>query len=70
MIHFQDLRTANLTRFQDFGDKYPYNPNDWGLTEWAVAIAGEAGELCNLKFTHITPQTPSPPPSIENTSPD
>ena len=48
MISFDNLRTANLNRFNDFGDKYPYNPNSWGLTEWAVAIAGEAGEMCNL----------------------
>lgn len=41
---FDDLRIANLTR----NDRWmPQGIAQWSINEWAVAMAGEAGEICN-----------------------
>lgn len=48
---FDDLRHANLTRLPDFGHYYSGGTSDinsWSPTDWACALAGEVGELCNL----------------------
>lgn len=38
------LRKANLARCPEFGHRI----DDWYPIEWACAVAGECGELCNL----------------------
>lgn len=47
-LDFDELRIANLKRLPHF----PHMPNegedDWSLQDWAVAAAGEMGEMCNL----------------------
>lgn len=40
----QQLREANTDRVEAFG----HTLNGWSLTDWACAVAGETGELCNL----------------------
>lgn len=41
----QQLKEANQQRIKSFGhDKI----DDWSLSEWGCAIAGETGELCNV----------------------
>lgn len=43
-LSFQDLRGANNMR-----NDMSYNQcGEWTETDWAVAIAGECGEMCNL----------------------
>lgn len=42
-LTFDDLRIVNVTRCERF-----FHPlNDWTPAEWACAVAGEAGEVCN-----------------------
>jgi NTP pyrophosphatase (non-canonical NTP hydrolase) len=43
-MNLRDLRKKNLQRCEE--SFYPLN--DWSLTDWATAVAGETGELCNL----------------------
>jgi NTP pyrophosphatase (non-canonical NTP hydrolase) len=44
MISFADLALANLTR----NDRWmPNGIAQWSISQWAVAMAGEAGEVCN-----------------------
>ena len=44
VITFDDLRIANSTR----NDRWvPLGIAQWSISEWAVAMAGEAGEICN-----------------------
>lgn len=41
----EELRAINPTRCKEgFG----LNVTDWSLTDWACALAGEVGELCNF----------------------
>jgi NTP pyrophosphatase (non-canonical NTP hydrolase) len=43
-LSFDDLRTANTERCeQSF-----HGVDEWSPTDWAAALAGEAGEACNL----------------------
>lgn len=42
-LTFDALRTANSRRCPRFG----HTIKDWTLTDWATAVAGEVGELCN-----------------------
>lgn len=42
-LTFIELRNANLSRVQDW-----HGLSDWSIMEWACAMAGEAGELCNV----------------------
>lgn len=44
-LTFDELRTANLTRCARW---HPGGIEDWDLADWAVAMAGEAGEVCNV----------------------
>jgi NTP pyrophosphatase (non-canonical NTP hydrolase) len=45
----RQLKIANNERCSAFGHEL----NDWSLTDWGCALAGEAGELCNvLKKIH------------------
>lgn len=39
---FEQLREVNMTRCQRWHD-----PESWSLSDWGVAMAGEAGEVCN-----------------------
>lgn len=38
------LRDRNLTRCARFG----HQVDEWSETDWACAVAGEVGEMCNL----------------------
>lgn len=43
-VSFEDLRQENVNRCNE-----SYHPLfDWSPTDWACAMAGECGELCNL----------------------
>ena len=43
-LTFDDLRTTNVRRCED-----AFQPLDtWSPTDWACAMAGEAGEACNV----------------------
>lgn len=45
-ITFADLRAANLSRVRKWhGWK---GVHSWDLNKWAIAMVGEAGELCNV----------------------
>ncbi len=44
MLRFDDLKRANLSR----GTRWHKGGLDeWSVAQWAVAMAGEAGEVCN-----------------------
>jgi NTP pyrophosphatase (non-canonical NTP hydrolase) len=43
-VTFNDLRQANETRCEGAFHAI----NDWSPADWAVAMAGECGEACNL----------------------
>lgn len=52
-LTFQILRLANATRLPLFKNSkgelaHDTTGSDWSLLEWGGAMAGEAGELCNL----------------------
>jgi NTP pyrophosphatase (non-canonical NTP hydrolase) len=42
-LSFDELREANVTRCEQVFHAL----NDWTPTDWACAMAGEAGEACN-----------------------
>ncbi|HEX9768481.1 MAG TPA: MazG-like family protein [Kiloniellales bacterium] len=44
-LTFSDLRRANLARVKRW---HPGGLADWSLADWACAMAGEAGEACNV----------------------
>lgn len=46
MIGFDELRRANVLRATR--EIFGHSLEDWSPVEWAVAIAGETGEMCNL----------------------
>ncbi len=41
-MNFADLREANWCRAQQ-----SYKLDDWSVSDWACALAGEAGEVCD-----------------------
>jgi len=43
-FRFSQLREANVARCE----KHFHKLNDWTATDWACALAGEVGELCNF----------------------
>lgn len=43
-LTFAELREANVARCNDVFHKF----EDWSHADWAVALTGEVGELCNL----------------------
>ncbi|MCH8197438.1 MAG: MazG-like family protein [Proteobacteria bacterium] len=45
-LTFRALRHANLGRLKFWG--YDNGIDDWSLSDWAVATAGELGEACNI----------------------
>lgn len=45
MLTFDELRRVNLARCRRW---HPGGVADWSLSDWAVAMAGEAGEACNV----------------------
>jgi NTP pyrophosphatase (non-canonical NTP hydrolase) len=45
MLTFELLRSLNLSRC---GRWHPGGVKDWSLSDWACAMAGEAGEACNV----------------------
>lgn len=45
MLTFQALRQANVTRCRRW---HSGGVRDWSLSDWACAMAGEAGEACNV----------------------
>ena len=42
-LHFSKLREANVRRCEEVFHKL----DDWSPTDWATAMAGECGEVCN-----------------------
>jgi NTP pyrophosphatase (non-canonical NTP hydrolase) len=44
-LRFRDLREVNLSRCKRW---HPGGVDDWSLSDWAVAMAGEAGEVCDV----------------------
>ena len=44
-LTFSKLRTANLARSNRW---CPGGIDDWALSDWGVAMAGEAGEVCDV----------------------
>lgn len=44
-LSFEELRNANLTRCAKW---HPGGVNDWSLSDWGVAMGGEAGETLNV----------------------
>lgn len=44
-LTFQQLREANVPRCRSAFGK---DPADWSPTDWGCAVAGEAGEACNV----------------------
>jgi NTP pyrophosphatase (non-canonical NTP hydrolase) len=47
-LSFSELRAANQDRLKDFSHFTKDPEEDWSLNDWAVAAAGEMGEMCNL----------------------
>jgi NTP pyrophosphatase (non-canonical NTP hydrolase) len=43
-LTFAELREANVARCNDVFHKF----EDWSHADWAVALTGEVGEMCNL----------------------
>lgn len=43
-LHFSELRYKNVRRCE----KSFHPVTSWSVNDWAVALAGEVGELCNL----------------------
>jgi NTP pyrophosphatase (non-canonical NTP hydrolase) len=68
LIHdltFDHVSTLNSKRsLQWRGDK------EWSLSDWAVALAGEAGELCNVvkKLNRIRDELPGNKPGVTKES--
>lgn len=44
-VRFDDLREANLLRCEA---SFKHCIDDWTYSDWAMAVAGELGEACNL----------------------
>lgn len=42
-LSFRDLRQVNVARCADVF----HEPDSWSLERWALAMIGEAGEVCN-----------------------
>ena len=43
-LSFAQFREANIARCED-----AFHPiSEWSATDWATAVAGEVGEMCNL----------------------
>ena len=47
-LNFASLHSAVLQRLQDFKHCHPNGVNDWRLSQWSNALAGEVGESCNI----------------------
>lgn len=45
MLTFRQLRKVSLERCARW---HPTGLSEWSLSDWAVAMAGEAGEACNI----------------------
>lgn len=43
-LTFDEVTTANVARCDRW---HKGGLNDWSVSDWAVAMAGEAGEVCN-----------------------
>lgn len=46
-LTFRQLREANVERLRHFPGHEP-GTNPWSAADWAVALTGEVGELCNM----------------------
>ena len=48
-LTFEDFQGMNRQRCEEgFGHRVAWDEPVWPLQNWALAIAGESGELCNL----------------------
>ncbi len=62
-LSFDELRAANTARCEQV-----YHPlNDWSVTDWACAMAGEAGEACNVAKKIRRRETGTRAPNDPNT---
>jgi len=54
-LKFSTLRAANVTRCE----RIFHSLGNWSVAEWAVAMAGECGEVCNAvkKFRRLSDST-------------
>lgn len=43
-MNLQDFSHINLDRLEEW---HPNGLEEWSVADWAVAMAGEAGEICN-----------------------
>lgn len=48
MINLGELRGFSRLNRQRSDKWHPLGLNSWSLSDWAVALAGETGELCNV----------------------
>jgi NTP pyrophosphatase (non-canonical NTP hydrolase) len=46
-LSFKNLRKKNVRRSRKF-----HRLHDWSITDWTLALVGEAGELANLAKKH------------------
>lgn len=61
-LGFNHLRAANLERVEYFG--HGTLDDGWNVAEWGCALAGEAGELCNV-LKKMNRQAPFDPDLLE-----
>lgn len=53
-LTFEHLRTQNRLRLAEFKNRLgkrahkTHDGSDWSIAEWTNALAGEAGEACNI----------------------
>ena len=65
-LTFERFRITNATRCARWHDGFPEG-DSWSLADWSNAVAGEAGELCNVikkirrRETGHRPGTNDPP---------
>lgn len=57
-LTFVELRAANVSRLKEFPG-HRENEDQWTANDWAVALVGEVGELCN-KLKKIRRGVPNP----------
>ena len=57
MLTFEEFASTNMSRCIRW-----HNPQEWTISDWAVAMAGEAGEVCNAvkKLNRVDGELRSP----------
>lgn len=72
MLTFHELRIKNIQRCEEH---FKHTLDSWSLSDWAVAMIGEAGEACNIikKLNRIRDEigiANRPDPSLEQLKQD